>query len=108
MNHPQRWGFFSPQAEARLQTIFGLQTFKFGSRSWTSYPRCPTWNPTRIGVTGASGGGTQTFVLCAIDPARRWPFPRSWSRRRCRAAVRAKMLRYLQLGTGNIELAALF
>ena len=27
MNHPQQWSFFSPQAEARLQTIFGLQTF---------------------------------------------------------------------------------
>ncbi len=67
MNSPHDWGFFSPQADLRLQSILGLQTYN-------SIPRIdflcqlPDVDPDRLAVTGASSGGTQTLLVCAIDP----------------------------------------
>ncbi len=107
MNHPQRWGFFSPQAEARLQTIFGLQTFN-SVRALDFLSALPDVDPTRIGVTGASGGGTQTFVLCAIDPRPAVAFPAVMVSTAMQGGCACENASYLRLGTGNIELAALF
>ena len=41
MNTCENWGYYSPQAEARLQTVMGLQTYNSILR-WTGWPPATT------------------------------------------------------------------
>lgn len=107
MNDLQQWGFFSPQAEARLQTIFGLQTYS-SIRALDFLCGLPDVDPARIGVTGASGGGTQTFVLCAIDPRPAVAFPAVMVSTAMQGGCTCENACYLRIGSGNVELAGLF
>ncbi len=107
MNSPQKWGFFSPQAESRLQTIFGLQTYN-SIRALDFLSGLPDVDSARIGVTGCSGGGTQTFILCAIDPRPVVAFPAVMVSTSMQGGCSCENCSYLRIGSGNIELAALF
>lgn len=100
------WGFFSPQAELRLQTIMGLQTLN-SIRALDWICELPDVDPQRIGVTGASGGGTQTFVFCAIDPRPAAAFPAVMVSTAMQGGCTCENCSYLRVGTGNVELAAL-
>ena len=107
MNSPDGWGFFSTQAESRLQSIMGLQT-------WSSI-RCldflaglPDVDPKRIGVTGGSGGGTQTILLCGIDPRPVVAFPQGMVSTSMQGGCTCENCSLLRIGTGNVELTALF
>ena len=61
----------------------------------------------RIGVTGASGGGTQTFILGAIDERPAVLFPAVMVSTAMQGGCTCENADYLRIGTGNVEIAAL-
>lgn len=106
MNKPENWGFYSPQAEANLQSVMGLQTWN-SIRSVDFLLSMPEVDPTRIGVTGASGGGTQSFMLAAVDPRVALAFPAVMVSTAMQGGCTCENSSCLRVDTGNIEFAAL-
>jgi dienelactone hydrolase len=104
---PHREGFRDPEAELRLQSFMGLQTWN-SIRLLDFLLSLPEVDPKRIGVTGASGGGTQTFILCAIDDRPAVAFPAVMVSTAMQGGCVCENCSYLRVGTGNIELAGLF
>lgn len=107
MEGPDRWGFFTAQAEGRLQSIMGLQTWS-SIRALDFLTTLPDVDPDRIGVTGASGGATQTFILTALDPRPAAMFPAVMVSTAMQGGCTCENASLLRIGTGNVELAALF
>jgi dienelactone hydrolase len=104
---PHRQGFLDAEAELRLQSFMGLQTWN-SIRALDFLSSLPDVDPTRIGVTGASGGGTQTFILCAVDDRPAAAFPAVMVSTAMQGGCICENCSYLRQDTGNIELAALF
>lgn len=99
------WGFVSPQSILRLQTNFGLQT-------WNSV-RALDWilehgeaDPNRVLVTGASGGGTQTMILAAIDERVDASFPCVMPSTSMQGGCTCENSYYLRIGQGNMDITA--
>jgi dienelactone hydrolase len=107
MNTPENWGFFSPQAELRLQTMMGVQTYN-SIRALDWLCDLPDVDPTRIGVTGASGGGTQTLVLAAVDPRVTVEFPAVMVSTAMQGGCTCENACYLRVNTGNVEIVGTF
>ena len=107
MESRQDWGFFSAQAELRLQSVMGLQTYNsLCALDWLA--SLADVDPQRIGVTGASGGGTQTMILCGIDPRPAVSFPAVMVSTAMQGGCTCENACCLRVGTGNVEFAALF
>ena len=107
MNTTVNWGLFSPQAEAHLQSTMGLQTWN-SIRSLDFVLSLPEVDPERIAVTGASGGGTQTMIVSAIDPRVKLSFPAVMVSTSMQGGCTCENASLLRVGTGNIEFAGLF
>lgn len=107
MNQPGDWGLFSPQAETRLQSVMGLQSLN-SVRSLDFLLSLPEVDPERIAMTGASGGGTQTMILAAIDPRVKVSFPAVMVSTAMQGGCTCENASLLRVGTGNVEFAALF
>jgi dienelactone hydrolase len=106
METADAWGFFSPQAELRLQTIMGLQAWN-AIRALDYLASRDDVDPRRIGVTGESGGGTQTFILGALDDRPAALFPAVMVSTEMQGGCTCENASYLRLGTNNVEIAAL-
>lgn len=107
MNTTENWGLYSPQAESHLQSIMGLQTLN-AIRSLDFVLSLPEVDPERIAITGASGGGTQTMLLAAVDPRVKLSFPAVMVSTAMQGGCTCENASLLRVHTGNIEFAALF
>ena len=107
MNTTEGWGLHSPQAEAHLQGVMGLQTWN-AIRSLDFLLTLPEVDPGRIAITGASGGGTQTMILSAIDPRVALSFPAVMVSAAMQGGCTCENASMLRIETGNVEFAALF
>lgn len=107
MNTPKNWGLYSPQAEARLQSVMGLQTWN-SIRAVDFLLSLPEVDESRIAVSGASGGGTQTMLLAAVDPRIALAFPAVMVSTSMQGGCTCENASCLRVGTGNVEFAALF
>jgi dienelactone hydrolase len=104
---PHTQGFADAEAELRLQSFMGLQTWN-SIRALDFLCSLEQVDPERIAVTGASGGGTQTFILCAVDPRPAVSFPAVMVSTAMQGGCICENCSLLRVDTNNIELAALF
>ncbi len=107
MNTPADWGFFSPPAESHLQNVMGLQTWN-NMRALDFLLSLPEVDSRRIAVTGASGGGTQTMLLAAVDDRVALSMPMVMVSTSMQGGCTCENSSLLRVATGNIEFAALF
>jgi len=101
-----RQGFTDVDAQLRLQTFMGLQTWN-SIRIVDFLHTLPDVDTSRIGITGASGGGTQSFVLAAADDRVAASFPAVMVSTNMAGGCICENSAYLRVGTTNIELSAL-
>ena len=106
-NTVENWGLYSPQAESHLQSIMGLQTWN-AVRGLDFLLSLPEVDPERTAITGASGGGTQTMLLAAIDDRIKLSFPCVMVSTAMQGGCTCENASLLRIGTGNIEFAGLF
>lgn len=92
----RRWGF----SLATLHTWNSIRAL-----DWIS--TLPDVDPARIGCTGASGGGTQTFLLTALDDRIKVSAPVVMVSEGFQGGCVCENAAGLRIGTDNVEIAAL-
>ena len=107
MNRTEGWGLYGTQAEANLQSVMGLQTLNL-VRSVDFVLGLPDVDPSRLAVTGSSGGGTQTMLLAAADPRVALSYPVVMVSTAMQGGCTCENASLLRVNTGNVEIAGLF
>ncbi|QEL18836.1 alpha/beta hydrolase [Limnoglobus roseus] len=102
-----RTGFTDVEAELRGHNMMGLQTWNM-IRAYDFLESLPDVDAKRVGVTGASGGGTQTFLLCAIDDRPAAAFPAVMVSTEMQGGCTCENCSLLRVRTTNVEVAAMF
>lgn len=104
---PGTYGLYSPMADLRLQSNFGLQTWN-SVRALDFILTVPGVDPARLSVTGASGGATQAMMLAAIDDRLATAFPCVMVSTAMQGGCTCENASYLRINQGNIDIAAAF
>jgi dienelactone hydrolase len=84
----------------------GLQTWN-SIRALDFLQSLPDVDSERIVVTGESGGGTQTFLLCAVDDRPKWSAPVNMISLIMQGGSPCENAPGLRVGANNVEIAAL-
>jgi len=87
------------------QGLFGLQTWN-SLRAVDFVAALPDVDPKRIGATGASGGGTQTFILTAIDDRIACAAPVNMVAAEFQGGCPCENAPVLRIHLNNVEIAA--
>ncbi|MEX1040241.1 MAG: acetylxylan esterase [Pirellulaceae bacterium] len=106
MNTAENFGFFSPQADLRQINMMGLQTWN-SIRALDFLLSLENVDTSRVGVSGASGGGTQTYMICAVDPRPTVGVPAVMVSTSMQGGCTCENAPHLRIGAGNIDFAAL-
>jgi dienelactone hydrolase len=101
----QDWGFMSVQADLRLQNMMGLQTWN-SIRAIDFLLELDETDPNRIGVTGASGGGTQSMIIAAIDDRITAAMPCVMVSTAMQGGCTCENAPLMRIDQGNIDIAA--
>ncbi len=99
------WGFMSTQAELRLQNMMGLQTWN-SIRAIDFLLELDDVDSSRIGVTGASGGGTQSMIIGAIDQRIAAAMPCVMVSTSMQGGCTCENAPLMRIDQGNIDIAA--
>jgi dienelactone hydrolase len=102
-----RTGFADTDAILRLQSFMGLQTWNT-MRAIDFVTSLPDVDASRIAVTGASGGGTQTILIAASDDRPAVVFPAVMVSEAMQGGCVCENAPLLRIGTNNVELIATF
>lgn len=100
------WLLYSPKAEMNLQSSMGLQVIAT-QRAVDALLTFDFVDPQRIGITGASGGGTQSFLGAALDQRVAVAFPAVMVSTGMQGGCTCENTSLLRIGTNNVEMAAL-
>jgi dienelactone hydrolase len=102
-----RKGFNDVEAELRLQSFMGLQTWN-SIRVLDFMLGLEGVDPERVAITGASGGGTQSMILAGIDPRVSLSFPAVMVSMNMQGGCICENASLLRVGLNNVEFAATF
>ncbi len=105
LDRPTDWGFMSVQADLRLQNMMGLQTWN-SIRAIDFLSQLEDVDPQRIGVTGASGGGTQSMIIGAIDERIAAAMPCVMVSTSMQGGCTCENAPLLRIDQGNVDIAA--
>jgi dienelactone hydrolase len=103
---PPARGLYSATAVLNLQNPMGLHTYN-SIRALDFLNSLPDVDPERIAVTGGSGGGTQTFMLCAVDYRPLVSVPVVIVSATRQGGCTCENISGLRIGTYNLEFTAL-
>lgn len=100
-----KWLLYSPQAEGMMQSTMALQTIN-SLQAFEFLAGRDDVDATKIAITGASGGGTQSFIAAALEPRIAAAMPAVMVSTSMQGGCTCENACLLRVGTGNVEIAA--